>query len=31
MDLPVTSTFRATLSESGPVDGVLEVSILGKE
>lgn len=31
MDAPVTTTFRATLAEPAPVDGILEVSILGAE
>jgi hypothetical protein len=31
MDVPVTSTFRAALSERGPLDGILEVSLLGEE
>jgi hypothetical protein len=31
MEVPVTTTYRATLAAPVPADGVLEVSILGKE
>jgi hypothetical protein len=31
MDVPVTTTYRATLAAPAPADGVLEVSILGEE
>ncbi len=31
MTVPVTYTYRATLEGDGPVDGILEVSVLGEE
>jgi hypothetical protein len=31
LDAPVTTTYRATLEAGGPVEGILEVSVLGEE
>lgn len=31
LDAPVTYTYRGTLEASGPVEGILEVSVLGEE